>query len=152
MSDLRFVFTAADGSVTVVTPAAPRVEGESDAELIARVASRMQEAGSMPRDAAYSIVSKDDLPTDRSYRNAWTFDGKNFGHDMARARDIHRDKIRAFRAPLMADLDTQFIRALEAGAETKAVVAEKQRLRDAPADPRIEAAGTVADLKAAWPL
>jgi hypothetical protein len=45
-------------------------------------------------------------------------------------------------------LDVEFMRALEAGKPTAAIVAEKNRLRDITSDPRIEAAQTPEQLKA----
>jgi len=64
--------------------------------------------------------------------------------NMPKARDIWRDKIRAARAPRLAELDAQFLRAVEAGDTVRQaeIVAAKQALRDAPADPRIDAAQT----------
>ncbi|TWT11879.1 hypothetical protein FQU96_14705 [Reyranella sp. CPCC 100927] len=73
---------------------------------------------------------------------------------MPRAREIWRGKIRQARAPLLAVLDVEYQRADERGdADAKAtIVARKQVLRDAPNDPAIEAAQTVDDLRAVWPL
>jgi hypothetical protein len=42
------------------------------------------------------------------------------------------------------------MRAQEQGADTTTIVAQKQELRDAPADPAIDAATTPAELKAVW--
>lgn len=92
------------------------------------------------------------FPTDDTFRNAWRFHDGKIGHDMAKAREIHRDRIRRHRAELMGVLDIQFMRAVEEGSDTKAISAEKKRLRDAPADPRIEAAKTVDELRTVWPL
>lgn len=50
--------------------------------------------------------------------------------DIDKAKAITKDRLRAERAPLMAALDVQFQRALETGADTAPIVAEKQRLRD----------------------
>lgn len=70
--------------------------------------------------------------------------------NMAKAREIKREKIRIQRAPLLAALDVDFMRAVEAGdtAEQARIAAEKQRLRDAPDDPRIDAAQTPQELAA----
>lgn len=70
--------------------------------------------------------------------------------NMTKAREIKREQIRAQRVPLLADLDVQFMRAVESGdsAEQARIAAEKQRLRDAPDDPRIEAAQTPQELAA----
>jgi len=70
--------------------------------------------------------------------------------NLDKAREIHRDRIRQARTPLLAAKDVEFQRALESGADTAAIVAEKQALRDAPAAPEIDAASTPEELKAAW--
>lgn len=70
--------------------------------------------------------------------------------NMTKARDIHRDKVRQARNPKLAAKDVEFQRALETGADTAAIVAAKQALRDAPAAPAIDAASTPDELKAAW--
>ena len=50
--------------------------------------------------------------------------------DIAKAKDITKDRLRAERKPLLEALDVLFIKAQETGADTSAIVAEKQRLRD----------------------
>ena len=70
--------------------------------------------------------------------------------NMTKARDIHREKVREARNPLLAAKDVEFQRALETGADTSAIVAAKQALRDAPAASTIEAASTPDELKQAW--
>ena len=47
-----------------------------------------------------------------------------------KAIEITKEKIRAIREPMFAKLDVEFQMALEKGADTSAIVAEKQRLRD----------------------
>jgi hypothetical protein len=47
-----------------------------------------------------------------------------------KAKDITKDRLRAERTPLLQAQDVAFQRALEEGADTTAIVAEKQRLRD----------------------
>jgi hypothetical protein len=47
-----------------------------------------------------------------------------------KAKEITKDRLRAERAPLLQAQDVAFQRALEEGADTAAIVAEKQRLRD----------------------
>ena len=70
--------------------------------------------------------------------------------NMIKARDIHRDKVRQARNPLLASKDVEFQRALETGADTAAIVTAKQALRDAPASAAIEAATTPDELKQTW--
>lgn len=73
--------------------------------------------------------------------------------NMTKAKDIKKDMIRAERAPLLESLDVQFMRAVESGdTEAQAAIsAKKQALRDATADPAIEAASTPEELKAVRP-
>ena len=71
--------------------------------------------------------------------------------NMDKARDIHRQRLREARAPLFNALDVAFQRAMESGADTSSIVAQKQALRDVTADPAIEAAQTTDALKAVWP-
>ena len=73
-----------------------------------------------------------------------------FGIDMAKAKEIHKDKIRAARAEKFKELDIEFQKALETGASTTEIVAKKQALRDAPADSGIAAASNTDALKAQW--
>ena len=73
-----------------------------------------------------------------------------FGIDMAKAREIHKTNIREARTPKLAELDVEFQKALETSADTSAIVAKKQALRDAPADSGIASASTADELKAQW--
>ena len=73
-----------------------------------------------------------------------------FGIDMAKAREIHKDKIRAARVEKFKELDVEFTKALETGASTTDIAAKRQALRDAPADSEIAAASDAAALKAQW--
>ena len=70
--------------------------------------------------------------------------------DMAKAKEIHKTRIRAARPEKFAELDIEFQRALETSADTTAIIAKKQALRDAPADSAIDAATDEAGLKAQW--
>ena len=47
-----------------------------------------------------------------------------------KAKAITKNRLRAERTPLLQAQDVAFQRALESGADTTAIVAEKQRLRD----------------------
>ena len=47
-----------------------------------------------------------------------------------KAKDITKDRLRLDRKPLLEAQDILFMKAQESGADTTAIVAEKQRLRD----------------------
>ena len=73
-----------------------------------------------------------------------------FNIDMAKAREIHKKNIREAREKKFPALDLEFNKALETSADTSAIVAKKQELRDAPADSAIGSAADVITLKAQW--
>ena len=50
--------------------------------------------------------------------------------NLNKAKVITKERLRTERAPLLQAQDVAFQRALESGADTTAIVAEKQRLRD----------------------
>jgi hypothetical protein len=66
--------------------------------------------------------------------------------DINKAKDITKDRLRAEREPLLLAQDVAFQRALESNADTSAIVAEKQRLRDITT--LVDTANTVEELKA----
>jgi hypothetical protein len=66
--------------------------------------------------------------------------------DIDKAKDITKDRLRQEREPLLLAQDVAFQRALESNADTSAIVAEKQRLRDITT--LVDTANTVEELKA----
>ena len=66
--------------------------------------------------------------------------------DIDKAKDITKDRLRAERKPLLEAQDVLFQRALESSADTSAIVAEKQRLRDITT--LVDTVNTVEELKA----
>jgi hypothetical protein len=70
--------------------------------------------------------------------------------DMAKAKEIHKNRIRQARTSKLAELDIEFQKALETSASTTDIVSKKKALRDAPADSAITSAKTETELKAQW--
>jgi hypothetical protein len=62
-----------------------------------------------------------------------------------KAKDLTKDRLRAERTPLLEAQDVAFQRALESGADTSTIVAEKQRLRDITK--QVDTATTLDELK-----
>ena len=88
------------------------------------------------------------VPTDRTFRGAWQFNGDVVEVDMSKARDIHKDNLRAERAPRLEALDVDYMKALEAGSGAADIAAKKKTLRDITADAKIGNASTPDALKA----
>ena len=109
----------------------------------------------VPDGVSYSIVEDSSVPTDLSFRDAWKgvgigTTGATITEDITKAKEIHKNNIRNTRKPLLSALDVDFQRALETSADTSAIVAKKQALRDAPAASGIATAANVTDLKTQW--
>lgn len=124
------------------------------------------QGGLTEEQALFAIADKDqpkgtvrveliDVPEDHKkgvFYNARVWrDG--FAHDMDKAREIQRNRIRAARAPLLLKLDGARAAAIRKGDSAKVLdIDEKaQALADAPADPRINSAATVEELEKVWP-
>ena len=104
------------------------------------------------KDGAVADASTITMPSDRHFRNAWKLNGSVMTEDITEAKKIFQDKIREVRKPLLEAEDVAYMKALEASdASAKdASVANKKKLRDAPAASAISSADTIAKLKAAW--
>lgn len=145
---MAFVTTEYHGGVPQWSRPASRVQVEKE---IAKASASFDPEKRPVK--AWRFVARQDVPRDRTYRNALRDDGKTLTHDMAHAREIHRNHLREARAPKLAALDVEYQRADEQNDKTEKtrIAAAKQALRDLPALPAIDAAQTVDDLKTVWP-
>ena len=160
---IHVAITCADASVAVMTiitaeyargdkarwkidPSIAYIEKE-----IARTTS-VFEAKLLPI-AGWRILEDGEIPEDRTFRNAWKDTPKGITVDMPKAREIHKDHLREQRAPILAALDTEYMRADEAGdtAGKKRIAKRKQELRDVTDHPAIAKAKTPDELKAVIP-
>lgn len=104
---------------------------------------------------SHRLISDDTVPTDRYFRPAWCDETSAPIIDVDRviAEEVHKDHLRALRAPILDALDTDFMQALET-SDTDAqasIVEKKQALRAVTEDPAIASAETLDDLKAVIP-
>ena len=76
------------------------------------------------------IVEHSALPTANDFFDAWELVDGKVEVNLAKATELTKKRLRAERTPLLAAQDVAFQRAQESGADTSAIVAEKQRLRD----------------------
>lgn len=85
----------------------------------------------VPAGRGARIVNIVDLPNQHNdFYDAWEMDATSVTVNLAKAKEITKKRLRAEREPLLAAQDVAFQRALESGADTTAIVAEKNRLRD----------------------
>jgi hypothetical protein len=77
------------------------------------------------------IVQTSELPTQHNdYFDAWELVDGKVEVSLTKATELTKKRLRLEREPLLAAQDVAFQRALETGADTSAIVAEKARLRD----------------------
>ncbi len=95
------------------------------------------------------VAAHPEIPSDYYFRDAWTFKDGFVTIDMDKAREVHKEKLRALRIPLLDALDVAYQRKDESGdAAGKAAIAKKkQALRDITKHPDIESAKTPEELK-----
>ena len=67
--------------------------------------------------------------------------------NFTKAQDLTKDRLREERKPLLEAQDVAYMKAQESGADTTAIVTEKQRLRDIT--DTVDSMTTLDELKAA---
>jgi hypothetical protein len=125
------IFTNENGGVSVTMPT-----GEISIEA---VKAKDTPTGSI-------IVDYESLPTnDNDFFDAWELSGTTVSVSISKAKEMTKKRLRTEREPLLAAQDVLFQRALETSADTTAIVAEKQRLRDIT--DQVDSATTTAELR-----
>lgn len=72
--------------------------------------------------------------------------------NIEKAKEIHKNKLRNARKPILEKLDVDYIRSLEQGLDTTQIVSKKQQLRDITEDPLLLNAQTLEEIKSFWPI
>ena len=146
---MKTIIKCTDGSVAVMT----LVAGADEAEALEKWKLVNPDTYISHRQMPDSAI-----PSDRTFRDAWADITPELiiDIDMAKARDIHLERIRIKRNAELSKLDIQATKAQDVGdAETLTQIrARKQELRDLPTTlaPTLAAATSVDALKAIQPL
>jgi len=125
-----------NNKLTILTPT-----GELPIEIVAKK--------DIPYGVEYKIVESVDI--DNEYFNAYEFDAKLGAKiNIPKAKEIHLNKFRQARTPLLEKLDLEYMRADEAGnlELKKEIASKKQALRDVT---EIDLPNTLEEIKATWP-
>jgi len=94
----------------------------------------------------HKIIDESEMPAPADYeyfKGAVQYD---MSIDIPKAREIKKNKLRIDRAPLLAALDVDSMRAIENATDTTAIITEKNRLRDITL--LVDAAKTINEIKA----
>lgn len=112
------IFTNDNGGVSTCIPT-----GEISIEAVL--------AKDVPEGKGARIVNLADLPNQyNDFYDAWEMDATSVTVNLDKAKELTKKRLRMERAPLLEAQDILFQRALESGADTTAIVSEKNRLRD----------------------
>lgn len=149
----KVIFTQPNGIISIMTPVLTEINPATGVEFTLQ---EIIDKDLIPTGiTTFSIVEDSVIPTDRTFRSAWVGNGVGVStativEDMTKAKEIHKDNIRRKREGKLKELDVEFQKALETSADTSAIVAKKQALRDAPAASGITTAANITELKAQW--
>ena len=86
----RIIYTTDEGGVAVIVPSDEALQSHTIEEIAEK---------DVPEGKAYKIVSADDIPSDRTFRNAWEVDkadltdGTGGKHDMFITDPQHPDYV-----------------------------------------------------------
>jgi hypothetical protein len=110
------IFTNEMGGVSICTPT-----GDLDIEST--------KAKDTPEHSI--VVDRNTLPeAEGDFFNAWELQDGVVSVNLEKAKALTKERLRTARTPLLQAQDVLYMKALEQGQDTAAIVAEKQRLRD----------------------
>lgn len=104
-------------------------------------------AKDVPDGVPYEIVGTDDMPSHRTFRDAWIVGDGRVDHDLPRCKEIAHERRRAARAAEFAPHDDVIAKQIP-GTDAAAAEAARQAIRDKYAEMQtaIDSAATVDEL------
>ena len=128
MTTSRIIYQSESGGVSVIVPT-------GSVELALK---------DVPEGVPYEIVDADDIPSDRTFRNAWVIGGgAAVAVDLGKAKDIGHDIRRQQRAEEFAPFDEIIAKQIP-GADAAEAEAARAQIRDKYAEVQV-AIDTAAD-------
>ena len=127
MTTSRIIFQNESGGVSVIVPT-------GSVELALK---------DVPEGVPYEIVDAADIPSDRTFRNAWVIGNGCIEHDLDQCRDIGHDIRRTMRAEEFQPFDEIIAKQIP-GADAAEAEAARAQIRDKYADIQL-AINTAAD-------
>lgn len=141
---MKIIYPNENGGVSVVIPSQKylnTLKGMTEIEKMTFIAQK-----DIPANTDFQIIEDNQVPTDRSFRNAWEYKNKSIEISLPKAREITKARLREEREPLLSALDIKQINALTEGVDTTDIMTEKQRLKDIT--DTVDSVTTLAGLKA----
>ena len=153
---MRYVIQKNDGSVGIMHMVDNRKPNEDGSPLPPLdPMSEVAKFNPVDRDSVVAVYEIDhkDIPTDKSFRDAWVFKGGKLDHDLVKAKEIALKRIRDVREPLLTKLDGLQLRAQDLNDDEvlNDIKIRKQALRDATLALKILNPTSIDEIKAATP-
>lgn len=143
----KIIYSRSDGALSIIHPVRntyPHPEDLTDDEVLARAMK------DVPPDALnVHVLDETEIPTDRTFRNAWIYQNNKIEPDLDQSKEIKKAQLRLERKPLLEALDAAFMKALE-DQDSEAIAqikTKKQRLRDITKEPALLNAQTPEEIK-----
>jgi hypothetical protein len=135
------IYKQEDGRIGILFPSDEYMKNHSIKELVKK---------DLNNTSNYIVKdSIDDI--DLGYSDAYTLSDNVISIDFNKFKEIHKDKWREARKPLLASLDIEYIKAVESADTTKQteIASQKQALRDVT---QIQISGnSTEEIKSVWP-
>jgi len=133
----RIIYPTPEGGVAVIIPT-------ESVELALK---------DVPEGVAYEIVDEADIPSDRTFRNAWVMGDCCIDHDLDKCKAIGHDIRRAKRAEEFEPFDEVIAKQIP-GKDAEEAESKRQEIRDKYAEMQnaIDKAKTPEKIKAALGL
>lgn len=153
VEQVKVAATMADGSMSIISIVVDdglRVRIDPTVEYIDGIVRKHGDV------ISWRLITDDDIPKDRTYRNAWKDNGAGkIDHDMTKAKALHYELIRRERGAELSELDNEWMKFNGEGKKKEAdeVEAKRKALRDITETltPAVDAARTIEELFATWP-
>lgn len=128
------VFKNNDGTCGIIYPTSKAIASNLSLEQIAKK--------DVPNGLSWRICDIDKIPSDRTFREAWTDknDSETVDIDIKKARDIKAKNLRILRNKKLEELDIETMRG-------KDVQPQKQVLRDLPSKFNLDSIKDLEELK-----
>lgn len=138
----RIIWKRQDGGVSITIPCEPTLETETEQEYLDRIAAKLREkhpdangnlSPAIPDDyVRVADLPVENIPTDRTFRNAWTWTTTDPVIDInfTVAIEITKNRLRAERKPLLEALDVETMKNIVNPEKIAEIEIRKQILRD----------------------
>lgn len=134
MSNQRIIYQNESGGVSIIIPAPGYTILEAQKAV--------------PEGISCEIKNKEDIPSDRTFRNAWEKSGSEILHNMNKVKNIAHEKRRNKREQLFAPYDDIIMKQIPGKNLTEAENARVSiRNQDASVQSQIDAASTPEQVK-----